>query len=148
MLDRDLAFLYGVPTKVLNQSVKRNSKRFPEDFMFQLNKDEFEIWKSQFVTSKGDKKGLRKSPVAFTEQGVAMLSSVLNSEKAILVNIAIIRTFTKIRELLASNRNLRLKVEDMERRYDKNFKFIFALLNKMRSDEQKPNKIMGFRAKK
>ena len=99
MLDRDLAELYGVETKVLNQAVKRNIRRFPDDFMFQLSKDEFTFWKSQIVTSKADKKGLRRNPYAFTEQGVAMLSGVLNSDAAIDVNIKIMRAFVAIRRL-------------------------------------------------
>ncbi len=96
MLDRDLAVLYCVQTKVLKQVVRRNAKRFPDDFMFELTANEFEIWRSQIVTSKGDKIGLRYKPMVFTEQGVSMLSSVLNSERAIQVNIQIMRTFTKL----------------------------------------------------
>src|SRR3989344_7141575 len=103
MIDRDLAELYKVETRVLNQAVRRNIKRFPSDFMFQLNQEELAIWKSQIVISTADKKGLRKSPLVFTEQGVAMLSSVLNSDRAIQVNIQIIRTFTQLRELLSTN---------------------------------------------
>jgi hypothetical protein len=97
LLDRDLAELYRVETKVLKQAVKRNIKRFPDDFMFELSKAEFTHWRSQFVTSKSDKIGLRYSPMAFTEQGVAMLSSVLKSERAIEVNIQIMRAFVKLR---------------------------------------------------
>jgi phage regulator Rha-like protein len=115
MLDRDLAELYGVETKVLKQAVKRNINRFPGDFMFELSKDEFEIWRSQIVTSKSDRKGLRYAPMVFTEQGVAMLSSVLNSERAIQVNIQIVRTFTKLREMLTSNKSLKDKIEGMEK---------------------------------
>lgn len=144
IFDRDLARLYGVTTKALNQAVKRNLKRFPEDFMFQLSKGEFKFWKSQIVTSKRDKKGLRKPPFAFTEYGVAMLSGILTSERAITVNIQIVRTFIKIREILASNRNLKLKIEEMERRYDKNFRVIFDTLRKMVQEEEKPRKMMGF----
>jgi len=106
MLDRDLAELYGVETKYLKRQVKRNIKRFPEDFMFELNKDEFEDWRSQFVTSKSDKKGLRYAPYAFTEQGVAMLSGVLNSERAINMNIQIMRIFTKMRQLVMSHKEI------------------------------------------
>lgn len=142
MLDKDLAYLYGVNTKVLNQSVKRNHKRFPTDFMFQLSRGELSDLKSQIVTSSWG--GVRKLPLAFTEQGVAMLSSVLKSERAIQVNIEIIRTFTKIREILANNRNLILKIENIERRYDKNFKIIFDTLKKMMTEKEKPKKIMGF----
>jgi len=99
MIDRDLAELYEVETRILNQAVRRNFDRFPSDFMFQLSKQETNVWKSQIVISTAEKKGLRKRPLVFTEQGVAMLSSVLNSERAIQVNIQIIRTFTKLREL-------------------------------------------------
>lgn len=144
MLDRDLASLYGVGTKVLNQAVKRNIGRFPEDFMFQLNKEEFEFWKSQFVTSKRDQKGLRKLPFAFTEYGVAMLSGILNSERAVTVNIQIIRTFIRIRQMLAGNRNLRLKIEEMERKYDKQFKDVFDAIRRLMQEEEKPKKILGF----
>jgi len=145
MLDRDLAMLYGVKTMVLNQAVKRNLKRFPSDFMFQLSKDESqEILKSQIVILE-KRKHFRSSPFAFTEYGVAMLSGILNSERAITVNIQIIRTFIRIRHMLAGNRNLRLKIEGMERNYDKNFKIIFDTLKKMIGEEEKPKKIMGFK---
>jgi hypothetical protein len=104
MLDRDLAELYGVKTKALKQGVRRNINRFPSDFMFELSKEEFEDWRSQFVTSNRDKMGLRYPPMAFTEQGVAMLSSVLNSERAIQVNILIMRAFTQLRRMLSTKR--------------------------------------------
>ena len=100
MLDRDLAELYGIETKVLKQTVRRNTNRFPSDFMFEMSAEELHDWRSQFVTSKTDKMGLRYPPFCFTEHGVLMLSSVLNSDRAIKVNIQIIRIFTKIRELL------------------------------------------------
>ena len=106
LLDRDLAILYGIETKVLKQSVRRNLKRFPEDFMFILSESELKNWRSQFVTSNSDKKGLRYSPMAFTEQGVAMLSSVLNSDRAIEVNIAIMRAFIRTDYFL--NLNIKL----------------------------------------
>src|SRR5687768_5394345 len=105
MLDRDLAEMYGVETRVLNQAVKRNNKRFPSDFMFQMSGVEFLEWKSQFVISKNQKMGLRKRPYVFTEQGVAMLSSVLSSEIAIEVNIQIIRIFSRMREVLLSHQD-------------------------------------------
>jgi len=146
MLDKDLAFLYEVDTRDLNKAVNRNIERFPADFMFQLSRSEFSGLMFQFGTSKKGRGGTRKLPYVFTELGVAMLSSVLRSKKAISVNIQIMRTFTKIRQLLASNRNLRLKIEDMERRYDKNFKIIFDMLKKMIVEEEKPKKIMGFTA--
>jgi len=145
MLDKDLAELYGVKTMVLNQAVKRNIKRFPEDFMFQLDKKEIGNWKSQIVISKSIKMGLRKPPLVFTEQGVAMLSSVLNSDRAISVNIQIIRTFTKIRELLATNEALQRKVMEMEKKYDGKIKEIFATLGLLLSDKIKPKKEIGFK---
>jgi len=125
MLDRDLADLYGVKTKALKQAVRRNINRFPEDFMFELSKEDFENWRSQFVTSNRDRMGLRYPPMAFTEQGVAMLSSVLNSERAIQVNILIMRAFTKLREMLSTHKDLRRKIEVMEKKYDLQFKVVF-----------------------
>jgi len=116
MIDRDLAELYGVETRVLNQAVRRNSKRFPEDFMFQMSLEEFTNWKSQIVISNKEKMGLRKPPLVFTEQGVAMLSSVLNSDTAILVNIQIIRVFTKMREILETNQEILNKLDELERK--------------------------------
>jgi len=119
MLDRDLAKLYGVKTKRLNEQAHRNIGRFPEDFMFQLTKEEFENWKSQFATSNRDKMGLRRRPYAFTEQGVAMLSSVLNSERAIHVNIAIMRAFVKLKQILSMNKELAYKLAELERKIEK-----------------------------
>jgi hypothetical protein len=116
MLDRDLAELYGVETKRLKEAVKRNISRFPDDFMFEMTKEELTIWRSQFATSKSDHRGLRYSPFCFTEQGVAMLSSVLNSEKAINVNIEIIRIFARIRQMLVDNTELKLAVEKLEKK--------------------------------
>jgi hypothetical protein len=116
MIDSDLAELYQVPTKVFNQSVRRNLDRFPEDFMFRLTKREFENWRSQIVTSNpAAKMGFRRPPHAFTEHGVAMLSSVLRSPCAVQMNILIIRAFVKIREMLATHKDLALKIEDLER---------------------------------
>jgi phage regulator Rha-like protein len=116
MMDRDLAEMYGVETRVLNQTVKRNGKRFPEDFMFQLTEQELRDWKSKNSTSKKEMMGLRKLPLVFTEQGVAMLSSVLNSETAIEVNIKIIRVFTRMREMLITHKDILLQLEQMERK--------------------------------
>jgi len=149
MIDSDLAELYGVGTKVLNQSVKRNKKRFPEDFMFQLTRQETEVWKSQllrshFVTSNEGRGGRRYTPLMFTEQGVAMLSSVLNSERAIQVNIQIIRTFTKLRELIATHKELRQKIEEMERKYDKKFKVVFEAITRLLEVKGTPKKPIGF----
>ena len=114
MLDRDLAVLYKVQTKVLNQSVKRNIKRFPEEFIFQLTKEELENWRSQFVTSNSIKMGLRYLPMAFTEQGVAMLSSVLKSDRAVEANIQIMRVFVKLRQMVLDNEDLRKELEKLK----------------------------------
>ncbi len=191
MLDRDLALLYGVSTKVLNQSVKRNISRFPEDFMFQLTKEEekYISLRSQFVTSN-DENGLdkanlksqivtssneeilrcqngtseqvavlrsqiatsrlgyggrRKLPYAFTEQGVAMLSSVLKSERAIQVNIQIMRTFTKIREMLVSSKELREKINELEEKYDQQFAEVFTAINLLLEPPEQPKPKIGFK---
>ena len=147
MLDRDLAELYQVETRILKQAVKRNLDRFPEDFMFIMSKDELDNWRSQFVTSNSDKMGLRYAPMVFTEQGVVMLSSVLRSERAIAVNIKIIRIFTKMRDLLNDNLSLRLEIEDIKKKltnHDKNIELVFnyldELLEKKKSNQQR-NKI-------
>ena len=116
MLDRDLAELYGVETKVLNQAVKRNEARFPNDFMFQLSKEEFENWRSQFVTSNSDKMGLRRPPYAFTEQGVSMLSAVLKSEIAVDISVKIIRAFVEMRKIVSSDNALFYKIDFLEKR--------------------------------
>ncbi len=148
MLDRDLAALYGVQTKVLKQAVRRNAKRFPDDFMFELTTKEFENWRSQFVTSKSDKMGLRYKPMAFTEQGVSMLSSVLNSERAIQVNIQIMRTFTKLREMILTHKELKQKIEAMERKYDYHFKIVFDAIKKLLEQPEKTRGRIGFRKEK
>ncbi len=144
ILSHDLAQLYGVETKVLVQAVKRNIDRFPSDFMFQLNEHEFENLKSQIVTSSWG--GRRRSrPYAFTEQGVAMLASVLRSKRAVEVNIAIMRTFVQFRRILADNKLLRDKIERMERKYDEQFQQVFAILECMvKEDEDKPKTRIGF----
>jgi hypothetical protein len=146
MLDRDLAEMYGVEVKRLNQAVKRNNSRFPEDFMFQLSQDEFQNLKSQFVTSSWG--GIRKLPYAFTEQGVAMLSSVLNSETAIQVNIQIIRLFTKMKQLILDNKDLWMKIEKIEQhllKNDEEIKTVFAYLKKLLMQENKPRNPIGFK---
>ncbi len=142
MLDKDLAELYGVETRVLKQAVKRNNRRFPEDFMFNLTNEEFENLRSQFVISSWG--GYRYLPMAFTEQGVAMLSSVLGSERAILVNIQIIRAFTKLRQMISSYENLHKKIEAMENRYDKQFRIVFDAIKELLREESKPKKKIGF----
>lgn len=181
MIDSDLAGLYGVETKVLNQAVKRNLERFPEDFMFQLTKEEANAWKSeveipnlryqigtlssrsqsvtlnnlnsQSVTSSSRyqigtlKQGenIKYLPYVFTEQGVAMLSSVLNSKRAIQVNIQIIRTFTQFRELLLGDKELRTKIEKMEKKYDSKLKEVFDLLKQLIMEEVEPKGKIGYR---
>jgi hypothetical protein len=144
MLDKDLAVLYGVETRALNQAVKRNLKRFPPDFMFQLTKEEMINWTSQIVISNKEKMGLRKTPYAFTENGVAMLSSVLNSERAITVNIQIMRTFTKIREMLLSNAELARKIESLERKYDSQFAVVFDAIRQLMIPPETKKKKIGF----
>ncbi|NCT09257.1 MAG: ORF6N domain-containing protein [Flavobacteriia bacterium] len=141
MIDRDLSELYQVETRVLKQSVKRNINRFPEDFLFELSKNEFENWRSQFVTSNADKMGLRYAPMAFTEQGVAMLSSVLNSERAIAVNIKIIRIFTKMREYLSDNLTVRLEIEEIKKKlsnHSKNIELVFNYLDELIDKKENP----------
>lgn len=144
MLDRDLAVLYEVQTKALKQAVRRNIQRFPEDFMFELSKKEFADWRSQFVTSNSDRMGLRYSPMAFTEQGVAMLSSVLRSDRAILVNIQIMRTFTKLRHMIAGHEELQKAVEELRKQTDERFEVVFSVLDKLLADNEKPKKKIGF----
>lgn len=144
MLDKDLAKLYDVETRVLNQAVTRNKERFPEDFMFQLSKKEFEILKSQIVTSslpdgKAGWGGTRKLPFAFTEQGVAMLSGVLHSDRAIKVNIQIMRVFTRLRALLETHREILLKLEKLERKdieQDEKIMVIFEYLKQLEQLKQ------------
>jgi hypothetical protein len=145
ILDIDLAELYEVPTKALVQAVKRNIDRFPADFMLQMTKVEFENWRSQFVTSNSAvKQGLRWRPYVFTEQGVAMLSSVLRSERAVQVNVAIMRTFVRLRELIATNKDLVQRLDELEKRYDSQFRAIFELIQEMISPPEYPRTPMGF----
>ena len=156
MLDKDLAEMYGVPTYRLNEAVKRNFSRFPGDFMFQLDTNEFEILISQFaISSLPDGKsgwgGTRKLPYAFTEQGVAMLSSVLRSETAIQVNIQIIRVYTKIRQLLINNKDLWIKLEKIEKdiiKKDDEIKVVFKILKQLLVQEKKPREPIGFKIPK
>jgi ORF6N domain-containing protein len=153
LVDRDLAILYGVETRILNQVVKRNIKRFPDDFMFQMTSEEMGIWKSQIVITDKDKMGLRRPPYVFTEQGVAMLSSVLNSDTAILVNIQIMRVFTKMRTLLDSHKEILKKLESIERKdieQDEKILLIFEYLKQLEQAKQektifKERKRIGFK---
>jgi len=154
MLDRDLAYLYGVTTKVLNQAVKRHKDRFPEDFMFQLSMEEAKIWwlevrggglRSQIVTLKRGEH-IKYPPYAFTEHGILMLSSVLNSERAIKVNIEIMRAFVRLRRILASNAELARKLEALEKKYDAQFKVVFDAIRQLMAppEPEPPKKRIGF----
>jgi len=146
ILDHDLANLYGVPVKVLNQAVKRNIARFPEDFMFQLTSEEHTVLRSQIVTLKPGQGGHRKyRPYAFTEQGVAMISGVLNSDRAIAVNIEIMRTFVKMRRMLISHEKLAQKVAQMEKHYDGNFKVIFTAIKQLIEPDAPKRRPIGFK---
>ena len=148
MLDEHLAALYGVETKVLLQAVKRNLDRFPEDFMFQLDAAEWKSLRSQIVTSNekpAGRGGRRYAPYAFTEQGVAMLSSVLNSERAIQVNIEIMRAFVRLRQMLSSNAELSRKLNALEKKYDVRFKAVFEAIHELMSPpESKKKRPIGF----
>lgn len=139
MLDKDLAKLYGVETFNLNKAVKRNIERFPEDFMFQITKSEFDNLIFHFGMSSWG--GMRKLPYVFTEQGVAMLSSVLRSKQAVQVNIQIMRVFTQLRRMLLTNAGLKRKIEEMERKYDKQFAVVFQAIKQLL--EPPPNKNKG-----
>ncbi|MFZ2225681.1 MAG: ORF6N domain-containing protein [Candidatus Deferrimicrobium sp.] len=145
LLDQDLAELYGVPTKIFNQSVRRNAHRFPEDFMFRLTGEEFQILRSQIVTSRSWG-GRRYLPLAFTEQGVAMLSSVLNSDRAIRVNIAIMRAFVRLRGFVVSNEELARKLAVLERKYDVQFKVVFDAIRELMTPPVKAKRRIGFHA--
>ena len=148
MLDMDLAELYGVETKQLKRAVRRNSDRFPEDFMFELDKEELEILRSQIGTSSWG--GVRYAPMAFTEQGVAMLSSVLNSDRAVQVNIHIIRVFTRMRQMLLTNKDVLLKLEKLEQKtieHDGDRKVLFKSLKDLLNPKTAPLRKIGFKRK-
>jgi hypothetical protein len=142
MLDRDLAELYGVQTKALKQAVRRNLKRFPSGFMFEISQKEFKNLRSQIVTSSWG--GARYMPMAVTEQGVAMLSSVLNTDRAVQVNIQIMRAFIKLRQMYISHEDLKRKIASMERKYDENFRIVFEALKQLIEGEEKPKKKIGY----
>lgn len=157
MFDADLAKLYGVTTKALNQAMTRNKARFPEDFAFRLTGEEFSNLRSQIVTTSAGRSilrsqivtsslhgGRRRSPYAFTEQGVAMLSSVLRSSRAIEVNIAIMRTFVQLRRLMDSNRDLGRKIEALEKKYDEQFAAVFAAIKQLIAPTAPVRKQIGF----
>ena len=146
MLDAELAQLYGVPTKVLNQAVTRNIERFPKDFMFQLTEEEATGLRSQIVTLKTGRGQHRKYlPYAFTEQGVAMLSSVLRSRRAVQVNIEIMRVFVRMRQMLASNAELARRLGELEKRYDAQFKVVFDAIRELMEPPEKSRRSIGFR---
>ncbi|WP_255713356.1 MULTISPECIES: ORF6N domain-containing protein [unclassified Pedobacter] len=148
MLDSDLAELYGVETKRLNEQIRRNTDRFPEDFMFQLNDSEWEFLRSQIATSKIGRGGRTYLPNVFTEHGVLMLSSVLNSQQAIQVNIQIVRIFTRLRNLLSEHTELKLEIADIKtqlQNHDKNIELVFSYLDKLIDKENQPRKRIGFK---
>ncbi|MEA3495941.1 MAG: ORF6N domain-containing protein [Bacteroidota bacterium] len=153
MLDRDLSELYEVDTKVLKQAVRRNIERFPEDFMFEMTKDELELWRSQFVTSKSDMKGLRYAPFCFTNIGIPQLSTVLKSKKAIMINLQIMRVFNKMYEMMLAHKDLFIKLDEIERKismHDDNIMLIFEYIkqfeeSKKQELEQKNRKQIGFK---
>jgi ORF6N domain len=158
LLDADLAMLYGVTTKALNQAIARNRDRFPGDFAFRLQREEFDrlrsqivtssagqsALRSQFVTSKKGRGGRRYLPYAFTEQGVAMLSSVLRSARAVEVNIAIMRTFVQLRRLMDTNRDLARKIEALENKYDEKFAVVFEAIKQLITPPEPPKRRIGF----
>ena len=146
MLDRDLAMLYEVPTKRLNEAVRRNKERFPDDFMFRLTKKESTVFlRSQIATlKKGRGKHVKHAPLVFTEQGIAMLSSVLNSPRAISVNIQIVRIFTKLREMVDAYKELREKIEIMEKNTELTFQEVFKILRLIVKKDEKPKARIGF----
>ncbi|MCL5883914.1 MAG: ORF6N domain-containing protein [Deltaproteobacteria bacterium] len=146
MLDADLAELYGVTTKVFNQAVKRNAERFPEDFMFLLSRDEAHSLRSQFVTLKKPGRGKHRKylPFAFTEQGVAMLSGILHSPRAVQVNIAIMRAFVRMRRLLVSHEELAHKLNALEKKYDEQFRVVFDAIRALMEPPKRPRRRIGF----
>jgi len=148
MLDRDLAALYGVETKALKRAVLRNASRFPLDSMFLIDRQEVATLRCQIGTSKTDPRGgTRYTPMAFTEQGVAMLSSVLNSERAVQVNIAIMRAFVQLRNLLSTHADLARKLEELETRYDEQFRAVFDAIRELMTPPEPPPKKIGFQVR-
>ena len=150
MIDRDLAELYGLETKRLKEAVRRNIARFPPDFMFQMSSDEFSLWRSQFATSNPDRKGLRHAPFCFTDQGVTMLSCILNSNRAIQVNIQIIRIFARMREILSSHKDILQKfkqLEELSLEHDEKIKLIFKYLKQLKEVKQEELEFLNNRPK-
>ena len=147
ILDADLAELYGVETKILNKAVKRHLDRFPEDFMFQLTTEEVENLRFQIGTSRRMHGGRRYLPYAFTEQGVSMLSGILNSPRAVQVNIEIMRAFVRLRQMLSAHKDLERKLIALEKKYDEQFKVVFDAIRALMAPPEKPRKIIGFEVK-
>lgn len=150
MIDRDLAVLYGVETRVLKQAVRRNAERFPDDFMFEMSQKEQKRWTKEHITSQSDLIGLRHAPFCFTEQGVTMLSCVLSSKKAIGMNIRIIRIFTRMREMMLTHKDILLKLEKLERhvmQHDEDVKVIFEYMKELLEPEAGPMREIGFKRK-
>lgn len=143
ILDSDIALLYGVETKRLKEAVRRNIERFPPDFMFKLSSEEYASLRSQIASLKRGQHS-KYLPFAFTEQGVAMLSSVLNSSKAIKVNIEIMRAFVELRRLIDANKELIVRIEQMEKKYDKHFQIVFEAIKELMKEDEKPKKKIGF----
>lgn len=147
LLDSDLAELYGVETKALNRAVQRNGGRFPADFMFQLTEEEFEALRCQIGTSNGGRGGRRYLPHVFTEQGVAMLSGLLNSPRAIAVNVEIMRAFVRLRQMIASHADLARKLDGLEKKYDDQFKVVFEAIRELMLPPPEKTKELGFHTK-
>lgn len=145
MLDQDLARVYGVTTARLNEQVKRNISRFPPDFMFQLTENEFAFLMSQFATSKKGRGGRRKMPYAFTEHGAVMLASVLNSPVAVNASIAVVKAFVRLREMLATSKELAAKLSELEERYDGQFAVVFDAIRQLMDPPREPRKQVGYR---
>lgn len=145
MFDKDLAELYGVETKVLNRAVKRNKDRFPNDFMFQLNKTESTMFSRRQIGTLKQGKNIKYLPYVFTEQGVTMLSAVLKSKRAVQISIQVVRIFVKLREILATHKELRGKIEQMESKYDDQFKMIFKVIAQLMKEDITPKNKIGFK---
>lgn len=147
ILDFHLAILYDVETRALKQAVRRNLERFPPDFMFELKAEEIEILRSQNVISNKSRGGTRYAPMAFTEQGVGMLSSVLKSGRAVEVNINIMRAFVQMRRMMENNKELKKKLEELEARYDEQFALVFEAIRQLINEESRPRNVIGFKVK-
>ncbi|MGI8838433.1 MAG: ORF6N domain-containing protein [Pyrinomonadaceae bacterium] len=147
MLDSDLAKLYGVTTARLNQQVRRNGERFPDDFMFELTKEEYESLMLQFATSKGGRGGRRKLPLVFTEHGAIMAANVLNSKRAVKTSVQVVRAFVRLRRMLVSNAELARKLEELEKKYDAQFKVVFDAIRQLMTPPEAKRRQIGFHAK-